>query len=65
MGYRRMNKRDLWVIYRRWRAGHPLSQIAEAERRDRKTVRELPRNRSHFCADHYAHASPVERKSCV
>ena len=40
MGYKRMNKRDLWEIYRRWRAGQPLSHIAEAERRDRKTVRE-------------------------
>jgi transposase len=40
MGYRRMNKRDLWEIYRRWRAGQPLSHIAAAEGRDRKTVRE-------------------------
>ena len=40
MGYRRMNKRDLWEIYRHWRAGQPLSHIAEAEGRDRKTVRE-------------------------
>jgi hypothetical protein len=39
MGYRRMKKRDLWEIYRRWQAGQSLSHIAVNERRDRKTVR--------------------------
>ena len=39
MGYRRMKKRDLWEIYRRWQAGQSLSHIAANERRDRKTVR--------------------------
>ena len=40
MGYRRMSKRDLWEIYRRWCAGQSVSHIAESEQRDRKTVRE-------------------------
>ena len=40
MGYRRMDKRDLWRIYRRWRDGQSLVRIAETENRDRKTVRE-------------------------
>ena len=39
MGYRRMKKRDLWEIYRRWQAGQAISHIATSERRDRKTVR--------------------------
>ncbi|MCK4515573.1 MAG: IS21 family transposase [Spirochaetaceae bacterium] len=40
MGYRKMDKRDLWRIYRRWRDRQSLSRIAESENRDRKTVRE-------------------------
>ena len=40
MGYRRMDKQDLWEIYRRWVAGHNVTQIAASQRRDRKTVRE-------------------------
>lgn len=40
MGYRRMDKRDLWRIYRRWRDGRSVSRIADNEARDRKTVRE-------------------------
>jgi len=40
MGYRAMNKRDLWEIYRRWLSRQNLSQIASGERRDRKTVRQ-------------------------
>jgi transposase len=40
MGYRRMNNRDLWEIYRRWQAGQTISHIANVEGRDRKTVRE-------------------------
>lgn len=40
MGYRRMNKRELARIYRRWREGQSISRIAETEARDRKTVRE-------------------------
>jgi len=40
MGYRRMKKRDLWEIYRRWQAGQALSHIAVSERRDRKTIRQ-------------------------
>jgi len=40
MGYRRMNKRDLWEIYRRWQAGQAISHIAVGERRDRKTIRQ-------------------------
>jgi transposase len=39
MGYRSMNKRDLWEIYRRWQSKQNLSQIASGEGRDRKTVR--------------------------
>ena len=39
MTYRRVTHRDLWEIYRRWRAGHPLAGIAAGERRERKTVR--------------------------
>jgi len=39
MGYRRMKKRDLWEIYRRWQAGQAVSHIAVSEQRDRKTVR--------------------------
>ena len=39
MNYRRMKHRDLWEIYRRWRAGHSLAGIAAGERRERKTVR--------------------------
>ena len=39
MGYRKMKKRDLWEIYRRWQAGQAISHIATSERRDRKTVR--------------------------
>jgi transposase len=34
-----MNKRDLWEIYRRWQGRQNLSQIAEGQGRDRKTVR--------------------------
>ncbi len=40
MGYRAMNRRDLWEIYRRWQSKQNLSQIASGEGRDRKTVRE-------------------------
>jgi hypothetical protein len=40
MGYRRMKKRDLWEIYRRWQDGQGISHIATGERRDRKTVRQ-------------------------
>jgi hypothetical protein len=39
MSYRRMKHRDLWEIYRRWRAGQSLARIAAGERRERKTVR--------------------------
>ena len=39
MSYRRMKKRDLWKIYRRWQAGQLVSHIAANERRDCKTVR--------------------------
>ena len=39
MSYRRVTHRDLWEIYRRWRAGHSLAGIAAGERRERKTVR--------------------------
>ncbi len=40
MGYQAMHKRDLWEIYRRWQGRQSLSQIANGEGRDRKTVRE-------------------------
>ncbi len=43
MGYRAMNKRDLWEIYRRWQSRQSLSQIASSEGRDRKTVRQYLR----------------------
>ena len=39
MSYRRMKHRDLWEIYRHWRAGQSLARIAAGERRERKTVR--------------------------
>ena len=39
MGYRRMTKRALWELYRRWQDGQSLSRIAASEGRDRKTVR--------------------------
>ncbi len=39
MGYRAMDKRALWELYRRWQGRQNLSGIAEAEGRDRKTVR--------------------------
>jgi hypothetical protein len=35
MSYRKMCKRDLWEIYRRWQAGQSLSRIAANERRVR------------------------------
>ena len=38
-----MKHRDLWEIYRRWRAGQSLSRIAAGERRERKTVRRYVR----------------------
>jgi len=44
MGYRRMNKRDLWEIYRRWQDGQSVVRIATNERRDRKTVRHYVRS---------------------
>ena len=34
-----MKHRDLWEIYRRWRAGQSLARIAAGTRRERKTVR--------------------------
>ena len=34
-----MKHRDLWEIYRRWRAGQSLARIAAGARRERKTVR--------------------------
>ena len=40
MGYRRMKKRDLWEIYRRWQARQSISHIAVGEQRDRKTIRQ-------------------------
>ena len=40
MSYRRMDKQDLWQMYRRRCAGQNVSQISARERRDRKTVRE-------------------------
>ena len=38
-----MKDRDLWEIYRRWRAGQSLARIAAGERRERKTVRRYVR----------------------
>ena len=40
MGYRRMNKDDLYDLFRRWRKGHSISSIANATASDRKTVRQ-------------------------
>ena len=40
MGYRKMGKRQLWEIYRRWQAKQSPLEIARNEGRDRKTVRE-------------------------
>ena len=40
MGYRRMDKDDLYDIFRRWREGHSISSIANATASDRKTVRQ-------------------------
>jgi hypothetical protein len=39
MRYRFMNEQDFYDIYRRWKAGQNISEIAEQERRDRKTIR--------------------------
>jgi transposase len=39
MGYRAMGERNLWEVYRRWRAGQSLSEIARNEGWDRKTIR--------------------------
>lgn len=44
MGYRRMDNRDLWEVYRRWTRGQGIKRIAAAENRDRKTVREYIRS---------------------
>ena len=40
MGYRFMNEQDYYDIYRRWKADQSISEIAEQESRDRKTVRQ-------------------------
>ena len=40
MGYRRMNKDDLYDIFRRWQERHSISSIAKATASDRKTVRQ-------------------------
>ena len=40
MGYKRMEKEDLYEIHRRWRAEHSISRIAGALGLDRKTVRQ-------------------------
>jgi hypothetical protein len=40
MGYRRMKKRAMWEIYRRWKNGQVISHIAAGERCDRKTIRQ-------------------------
>ena len=40
MGYKRMEREDLYEIHRRWRAQHSISRIAEALGLDRKTVRQ-------------------------
>ena len=40
MGYRRMDKDDLYEIFRRWREGHSISSIGNAIASDRKTVRQ-------------------------
>ena len=40
MGYRRMDKDDLYELFRRWRKGHSISNIANATATDRKTVRQ-------------------------
>ncbi len=39
MGYRQMTTENLYEMYRRWRAGHPIQQMARTLRGDRKTVR--------------------------
>jgi transposase len=40
MGYRRMDKDDLYNVFRRWRGGYSISSIANATGSDRKTVRQ-------------------------
>ena len=40
MGYRRMEKDDLYNLFRRWRERHSISSIANATSSDRKTVRQ-------------------------
>jgi len=40
MGYKRMEREDLYEIHRRWRAQHSISRIAGALGLDRKTVRQ-------------------------
>ncbi len=41
MGYRRMNIEDLYEIFRRWHQGQSILKIAQAEGRDRKTIRKF------------------------
>ena len=40
MGYKRMNKDDLYDLFRRWRKGHSISNVARAIASDCKTVRQ-------------------------
>lgn len=40
MGYRRMRTDELYEVYRRWRAEHSVSRMAEGIKCDRKTIRE-------------------------
>ena len=60
MGYRRMTRRDLWEIYRRWRAGQSVSRIVVSEQRDRKTVRAYVLEFSKLGLD--AESAPLERQ---
>ena len=61
MSYRRMNHRDLWEIYRRWRAGHSLAGIAAGERRERKTVRRYLRGFAELGLDRNGHGVDRQR----
>ncbi len=40
LGYKRVNKEDIYQIFKRWHAGQTISFIAKTEARDRKTVRQ-------------------------
>ena len=61
MGYRRMDKDDLYEFFRRWRQGHSNSNIAGATASDRKTVRQYIEKFTE--AGLSRHGPPVEKEA--